>query len=66
MIIPPTVRDNDVGHRLLEILLPFHEPVVARIATQDCPFPETDGSTTDGHNQNSWSISVLDQALSTR
>ena len=33
-ITPPTVRNNDVGHRLLEIVLPFQCLVAAPIATQ--------------------------------
>ncbi len=37
-----SVRNDDVGHRLLEIVLPFQELVAAPIAVQDYPSPATD------------------------
>ena len=40
-IKPPTVRNDDVGRRLLEIVLPFQVLAVAQIAIQDYPFPVT-------------------------
>jgi hypothetical protein len=40
-IKPPTVRNDDAGHRLLEIGLAFQVLAVAPIAIQDYPFPLT-------------------------
>ena len=40
--MPPTVRNDDVGHRLLEIVLPFQALAAAPIAIQDYPSPATD------------------------
>jgi len=37
----PTVRNDDVGHRLLGIARPFQNPVAAPIAIQDYPSPVT-------------------------
>jgi hypothetical protein len=34
-IKPPTVRNDDAGRQLLEIVLPFHVLAVAQIAIQD-------------------------------
>jgi glucose-6-phosphate 1-dehydrogenase len=46
-IMPPTVHNGDVGHRLLEVALPFLCLVTAPIATQDYPFPATDACASD-------------------
>ena len=50
--MPPTVRNDDVGHQSLEIVLPFQGLVTAPVATQDYPFPVTDAYASDGNNQN--------------
>ena len=64
-IKPPTVRNDDVGHRLLEIVLPFQGLATAPIAIQDYPSPATDAYASDDNNQNSWSRFVSDDARST-
>ena len=64
--MPPTVHNDDVGHRLLEILLPFQALVAAPIAIQDYPSPATDAYASDDNNQNSWSRFVSDDARSIR
>ena len=48
--MPPTVHNDDVGHRLLEIVLPFQGLVTAPIATQDYPFPAIDVCASDGNS----------------
>ena len=40
--MPPTVRNGDVDHRPLGIVLPFQGLVTAPIATQGYPFLATD------------------------
>jgi len=49
-IKPPTVRNDDVGRRLLEIVLPFQVLAVAQIAIQDYPFPVTGVCASDDNN----------------
>jgi hypothetical protein len=49
-IMPPTVHNGDVGHRLLEVALPFLCLVTAPIATQDYPFPATDACASDDNS----------------
>ena len=66
MITLPTVRNGDVIPRLLETALPSQEPVAAPIAIQDYPSPVKGVSAIDDSIQNSGSISVSDDARSTR
>jgi hypothetical protein len=49
-IKPPTVRNDDVGRRLLVIVLPFQVLAVAQIAIQDYPFPVTGVCASDDNN----------------
>ena len=49
-IKPPTIRNDDVGRRLLEIVLPFQVLAVAQIAIQDYPFPVTGVCASDDNN----------------
>jgi len=46
-IMQPTVRNDDVNHRPLEIVLPFHGLVTAPIATQDYPYQGTNACAND-------------------
>lgn len=46
----PTVHNGDVGHRLLEITLPFQELVAAPIETQDYPPLATDVCANDDNS----------------
>jgi len=50
IIMPPTVRNDDVNHRLLVIALSFQGLVTVPIATQDYPFPATDVCANDGNS----------------
>jgi len=65
-VTPPTVRNDDVDHRLVEFTRPFQEQVAAPIATQDYPFPVTDACASNDNNQNSGSRFVSNDARSTR
>jgi ubiquinone/menaquinone biosynthesis C-methylase UbiE len=49
-IKPPIVRNDDVGHRLLGIVLPFQGMVTEPVASQDYPFPATDVCASDGNS----------------
>jgi len=51
--MPPTVRNGDVDHRPLGIVLPFQGLVTAPIATRDYPFPAIDVRASDGNSRNS-------------
>ena len=46
----PTVRNDDVGHRPLEIVLPFQVLAAAPIAIQDYPFPAIDVCASDDNS----------------
>ena len=48
-LMQPTVRNDGVIHRLLEIERRFQGLVTAPIATQDCPFLGTDACASDGN-----------------
>jgi len=65
-IKPPTVHNDDVDHRLLEIALSFQALAAVPIAIQDYPFSATGAYASDDNNQNSGSIFVSDDARSTR
>jgi hypothetical protein len=62
-IMPPTVRNGDLGHRLLEVVLPFQGLVTAPIATQDYPFPTIDVRASDEiveiARQNSFQMTIF-------
>ena len=49
-IMPPPVHNDDVGHRLLEIVLPFQALAAAQIAIQDYPSPAIDVFATDDNS----------------
>jgi len=48
--MPLTVRNDGVGHRLLEIVLPSQAMAAAPIANQDYPSPATDVFATDDNS----------------
>jgi hypothetical protein len=62
-IKPSTVRNDDTGHRLLEIALPFQVLAVAPVAIQDYPFPVAGACASDDNNkiagQNSFQMTIV-------
>jgi len=65
--MPPTAHnDDDVGYRLLVIVLPFQDLPVAQIATQDCPSPATNACASNDNSWNSSSGFVSNYDRSTR
>jgi hypothetical protein len=49
-LMPPIVRNDDVGHRLLGIVLPSQGLVTEPVASQDYPFPAIDVCASDGNS----------------
>jgi hypothetical protein len=64
--MPPTVHNDELSHRLLEIIRPSQALNAARVAIQGYPFLATGGYASNDVNQNSGSGFVSDDARSVR
>ena len=62
----PSAHNDDVSHRLLEIVRPSQTLAAAAVAIQGYPFLATGGYANDDNNQNSASGFVSDDASSAR
>jgi len=65
-VMPPTVHNDDVSRRLLEIVQPFQALAAAPVAIPGYPSPVKDACASDDNSQNSWPRFVSNDARSVR